>query len=157
MAAMTTKDIRDIAAYWGSPCAFSYEPEFTEDIDTLYSETVNHHILGAIFRNPHRENKITDIKLQLRPISSLTDEEVRECAKLDAGGGFLWGDIYQIDRRHDCIVAYYGNGASVEVDYDCLISDECPSTAYPAIIAYLQSIHVYVPGTIDEKYVQLTT
>lgn len=141
MEKMTTKDIRDIAAYWGSPCTFEYEPELAEDIDTFYSETVNHRILGALFRNPHRENKFTDIKLQLRTISSLTDEEKWHCAQL-AGHENRDTHYFVISDTDDLL--FYDNVGM-------------PSPVYNpgAIVAYLQSIHVYVPGTIDEKYVNL--
>lgn len=111
---------------------------------------MNGELLDELSRNEDVE-QYRDFKLQLRPLMSLTDEEVRELARLDAGGDFRYGDVYQLDRYSDHISVYYGNGAGIHIYIDL----DKDNLLLPQMIAYLQSLFVYVPGTIDPRYVDL--
>lgn len=148
MAAMTNRDIRDIAGYWGAPCT---EP------NGLYKR-VDSTTLEAL------EIGVDEFKVCLRQMASLTDVEVRECAKLALPGFELdfFSRPIQIDGR-SVLQEYrliYRSGIAVNITAELPFAVSIvtrglhlPDTG--AIVAYLQSIGVYVPGTISEKYVNL--
>lgn len=160
------KDIRDIAAYWGSPCINAWVSMRSLG-DPRY---INASVLESLEANASPE-----FKVRLRPISSLTDEEVFNIADIAiAHGGTVDRLMCEVNRyeSNEWEPIVFGNyhlrtdGSFYHSPYwiskyglfSCGDGDdgnEVRTYEEAAVIAYLQSIHVYVPGTIDLKYVNL--
>ena len=164
---MTPKDKRDIASYWNTYTA-CYS---MADGGAAVMMPVN----GDVMRDID-EAGVTDFKLHLRPIMSLTDEEVYELAEIAL-------NETKPNRAVDIVSrpgGYYGehpisygllmtSNGSRTYHHDYWLSDaglfgsgdgddgsEIYTLAEAAVFAYLQSIGVYVPGMISLEYVQLT-
>lgn len=147
---MNQKDIRDIAAYLYARCTF----------EVLWKNWVSfddHNVYSLLWEVLGKEQppQVRNVKVYLRQIQSLTDDELTECARIDAGGRFLHGGVFGINRYSDELEVIYGNGAGVRFAIPHVYyADQSPGQVAETI-AYLQSIGVYVPGTINEKYVEL--
>lgn len=149
---MTTKDIRDIAAYWGAP--------------VKYEHTVLGKRVGAINWSTMMSvqgNFVEDLKLQLRSLNSLSNQEILTITKLSGltpnpalNNQDLHLEGYEIVwlkyEGHICVV---GKGDRLYIMFNGCIRFQYANCIPGPIIAYLQSIHVYVPGTVEEKYVEL--
>lgn len=144
---MTHKDLRDIAAYWGAPCRFLREKK---TVDHLVLHTLSERIQSGY----HTKKPLT---LFLRPISSLTDEEVKHIVSIDSSYPYK-AESLSIRRSDNQI--YFDTDAGIN-EWGLLYTGKhrgqigFHSYAEAQVFAYLQSIHVYVPGTIDEQFVEL--
>lgn len=152
---MTSRDIRDIAAYYGAK--FSYEIEITVfshqygelkaeglipmDYDQPYWLPIPARRIDGHLLNVFMFGQVRNCKLHLRPLSSLTDEERTHCAEL--AGHTPESNYFVIDTQSDLLF------------YDKLGDVISPCYNPGAIVAYLQSVGIYVPATIQEQYVQL--
>ncbi|GAB4001583.1 hypothetical protein GCM10028807_58090 [Spirosoma daeguense] len=157
---MTDKQIRDIAAYWGAKC--SYEREDTGQHTLAYLNKLG--FIGAtMLHNLQVEGFIRNLKLHLRPISSLTNEEWHqvfghlfsghECLRVerDTIAGIYWLSRNDLSVRIEAGPHYSGFNVWASCDY----GDQSAAIEAGTIIPYLQSIGVYVPGSIDEEFVTI--
>jgi hypothetical protein len=150
---MCNKDLRDIASYWGA----SYSAQITV---TIKRENVSEHrgyVDSFVLGNLPQETLIwQDFKLHLRPLSALTDDELTHCAELEAEVEPSYGTVTETDRAQgNTVRAVYNHKTSVELNLETLIGEHGSPYRIGGIVAYLQSISVYVPGTINPTYVQL--
>jgi hypothetical protein len=161
---LTKKDLRDIAAYLNScTCSFPNKHGYVYNAHPLNVDALDN-IWGY---------KVGFIKLHLRSIGSLTDEEVFTLAEF-AFGGEVDRIVDEIRRPHwngDDPILYLSHflrtdGSSGHYDYwisergmfgsgDGSDGSEMATYNEAAVFAYLQSIGVYVPGTINPQYVEL--
>ena len=142
---MTTKDERDIFAYWCADCSISWSED---DVVWDHDRAVDSMLAEIICA-------IELIKLHLRPISSLTDEELKTCYLI----------VYPEFKSVESIPIYRELGdfsvgvLQISQYREYLFADTTfgiePIDNPGAVIAYLQSIAVYVPGCINSDYVQL--
>ena len=152
---MTKNEIRDICAYYGAPCMVQYEAKTAQEWGVFGLRQVDAQIIGLL-----ANDQVTRLQLHLRPITSLTDDEVRHCARL-FGASFVTSEhLVKRTVGHKCKSGY------VEITEACFalfedgdIDNAERSTieieSVSKIISHLQSLGVYVPGTIDKKYVHL--
>lgn len=150
---MKQKDIRDIAAYWGAACRYEFECTSVEEWGAVGPSIVDFQTMRRL-----SEDRVIGLKLQLRPITSLTHEEEVTLAKL-----YGFEKIYYRRKLNDSLTL---NALQIYWDQPWLFlelaNDKNDNPYFDAVnnpgalIAYFQSIGVYVPGTIDERYVQLT-
>lgn len=156
---ITPRDLRDIAAYWGATCDYSYQGEFgtLEHCNRPVSE-----FIGAVLQ--HGIETVADafsVKVRLRKVDTLTDAEIGDVIRV-VNPKFTLVKIYRCENH----VSVDGEeeGKTWEISYTFFpqsgifregnyYSDfEYPLDDY-TIGAYLQSIGVYVPGTIREELV----
>ncbi len=162
---ITPKDLRDIAAYWGCKMALADKADSEPRPLLTLNEFSLQTMLGGEWDS---------IKLHLRPILSLVDEELAAIARiLDCEDVWL-GELSTMRRSEQINYRpsrlYNGFNGPYATDGLCIHSNgsmNLEGTAngggsidiqpqnLPAAYAYLQSIGIYVPGTIDPKYVEL--
>ncbi|QMW05306.1 hypothetical protein [Spirosoma foliorum] len=144
---MTTQQLRSIASYWGTYTA-SY----------IDSHQKSHHrlLVDADVMRDLEETMVRSFKLHLRRIDSLTDEEVETLMQLTEQHNpeFQFNGDTRIDRSaEDCI--YIGMDGKLILYFNGEIAiDRHYSGITAPLYAYLQSIAVYVPGTIEEEFVE---
>lgn len=148
------KDLRDIAGYWGAPYTTK-----------LRMGALGSVMLGELVLQASPDYKT--FKLHLRSIFSLTDEKIGVLAKLVTGVDVNMQGICRLPDTlggRPIIPGYYvhlvdGSALAIEIRPDDIAfrhnTNRQPRQCVGAAVAYLQSIGIYVPGTIDPKYVQL--
>jgi hypothetical protein len=137
---MTQKDIRDIAAYVGCPYSVEICDQNTKKegwpLEWYLIEEKGLGLFTVILyfdiENNGGNSHARDLKLHLRSMGSLTDEEEDYFTK------------HFGQKMVELVSYFYEKGGNLNL----------VTLAAPAI-AYLRSIGVYVPGTIDEKYVTI--
>jgi hypothetical protein len=149
---LTKKDLRDIAAYLNScTCSFPNKHGYVYNAHPLNVDALDN-IWGY---------KVEFVKLNLRSFASLTDEEFcnfftlafpsNECQNIErCGNGYYNLTANSIWLQIECGPNYAGFSMEAIIDGNRSGRIEAGSA-----IAYLQSIGVYVPGTIDPQYVEL--
>lgn len=143
-ATMTAKDIRDIAAYWGVSCSYRLLWDWGWK---LFDDQQVADFLWEVYgkETPFVYGEDADsLKLHLRPLSSLTDEEQMVLYRLINGLEYDWKSVPWESINHWYMGAFPPSGPI-----------EWQLGNYGPAISYLQSIGVFAPGSIDEKYVQL--
>ena len=151
---MTNKDIRDIAAYWA--VAYTLKAKNTLSGKLVIEEgNVDGNFLDTLAYEQYEE-----LKLHLRPIAALTDDEARHVAGLSERYEPEEVPTLPVYRRGTMIGFEDYPDSGIESDGHFYTGDGSDGNEYftyndAAIFSYLQSIGVYVPGTIDEKYVVL--
>lgn len=154
---MTPKDLRDIAAYLFYQGDSKYFPCWKFDGEKWQThEAMN---LPELLRMVDEGE--TGFRLSLRSIGSLTDKEFGEFFTL----AFPGNECQSIERTSNC---YYNlTSGSIWLQVECgpnytgfsmeAIIDGSQSGRIEAgaAVAYLQSIGIYVPGTINPDYVEL--
>lgn len=181
---ITQRDLRDLAAYMYVPCCFEAQtggdweiyadgtdkwlkrPEWTPAPIQPLTPILLHSVCTHEVRN---------LKLKLRPIDSLTDSELEVLFEMifrrpwhsatpnginREDNGFEVFGYTKEDGRLDVSILFDGrialSGRYRYVADNPLKSDwYCPFGHTGAAIAYLQSIGIYVPGTIREQFVDL--
>ncbi|RIV20316.1 hypothetical protein DYU11_19895 [Fibrisoma montanum] len=154
---LTDKDIRDIAAYWGAPCEY----RFTEDRRYAQELSLVKNVGIELLQHFHYADILTrTVKLHLRTLSSLTDEEVRECARValpEDRSKDLFNYEDDVKRQHGKLFldtfCIHTKGYFYFYYQSLGLHDQVSNSGQ--LITYLQSIGVYVPGTIREELVQL--
>lgn len=161
---ITPHDLRDIAAYWGATCDYSYSGEF----GTLeHCNRPVHEFIGAVLG--HGIETVGDsftVKVRLRKVESLTESEILGLIyHVEPGtkGVEFYSNLMNKYNAHE-FERISENGYSLDeritsdglwgIEGDGIGShDEYYDPA--KTITYLQSISVYVPGTIREELVLL--
>lgn len=170
---MSSKDIRDIAAYWGC----SYSARVMVDMRYEQFKKQNGTVDSDLLRDLGNDMLIwKDFRLSLRPLSTLTDNEINalycaiQCKEYDedlqkkvfrSKYEFAINFSYPLGDSRNATFVMYGT----RIKFDGLIYTEvaeynggCQDTYCDnaqAGYAYLQSIGVYVPGTINKDFVTL--
>lgn len=169
---MTPAQLRAIASYVGAPYSVEVYDRNVNKPDWPYewqyyqgkgTAMFTHLLLASIGHN--EPDVARNFKLHLRRIESLADEEV--LAMVDAANVPGFDTYRQKDkvitrgRFFDIEVGAYGG---ISIDFDtCTVNtgmDSCQdgsplSVHNPgAVIAYLQSIGVYIPGMVEEQFVE---
>lgn len=158
---MTHQDLSAIAAYAYSEkgVLFTSAPEYPEPtpVDSFVLEALRCDIRDG-------DNSYTDFKIHLRPFHHITNEELKTCWALALPSdprpsltisrydeviyaSHTDSAMDQMDMRIDAAHGYYSFVRAKEHE----AIDSIPF----AVSAYLQSISVYVPGSIDEQFVVL--
>ncbi len=154
---MTPKDIRDIAAYYGSPCS---------DANHFYS------VVDATTLEGLEIDATSGFMLRLRPLASLTDEELTHCGTIlfEFESGeldhfmtdirrtqliFKWIDDEGYTQKNKGSLLELGDVLSIDPDGRISVWGKYSSSALAKIYAYLQSIGIYIPGTIRPELVEL--
>ncbi|MBD2701337.1 hypothetical protein IC229_11860 [Spirosoma sp. BT702] len=148
---LTSRQLRGIASYWGAQCTYKK----LVNNQWLFVST-NEHVVGHVLQGL-QDGTIKDITLHLRVIKSLTDEELWQCAKLHGEYEEAFIDRYGDSMRMGNFQIFFdGNLYNHDwepVDYSATMKK--PVNNMGAIYSYLQSIHIYIPGTVDKEFVSL--
>jgi hypothetical protein len=149
---MNQRDIRDIAAYWGAPVKYEHS------ILGLKSGVVDWATMMTI-----QAGFVDELKLQLNRIENLAEEElepIRVLCNLNKS------KHHQSVSRNSRYISLYDRSELMQEEEFSIFYDgtmylerdqyHIPTNVAP-VIAYLQSIGVYVPGTISPNYVELIT
>lgn len=182
---MTEKDIRDIAGYMFAPCKYEktiscysiefrvymYEGLIPRDHKGDYTMSFKGQLMCDTIKTLQlQESK--SFKLHLRPLFSLTDEELYTCYEMAfdqtvqeystcSSLGILKDEakfeVYARNPAHDRLFITLLKDGRMYTGLDFSANGTAlPPFSAGAVVSYLQSIGVYVPGTIDEKYIDLT-
>ncbi|GAB3714443.1 hypothetical protein GCM10027592_54240 [Spirosoma flavus] len=147
---LTPKQLRDIASYWGAPC--TYKKVVNNEWIFIGKMQVMAHVLQSL-----QDGEAIDFRLHLRAIKSLTDKELMHCGAIHGEFEEAFIDRYSESMRMGNFQLFFDgrlyNHEWEPVDYNATM--KIPVHNPGAIIGYLQSLAVYVPGTVDKEFVSI--